>query len=108
MRYNDRQFVVFDATEVGVFEINLDIGGVEADGSILIRIVSDAAQNIAFGSMRLFQVDTATNMFPAQSFGFEAVVTPRFPWKNICRKTPSSSGTQTEPTLTTAITFRQL
>jgi superfamily II DNA or RNA helicase len=43
MRYNDRQFAVFGATEVALFAIDLEIGGVDADGSIRIRIVSDSA-----------------------------------------------------------------
>jgi hypothetical protein len=43
MRYNDRQFVAFGATEVALFAIDLEIGSVDADGSICIRIVSDFA-----------------------------------------------------------------
>jgi superfamily II DNA or RNA helicase len=43
MRYNDRQFVVFGTTEVAVFAIDLDVAGIEDDGSILIRIASDVA-----------------------------------------------------------------
>jgi hypothetical protein len=46
MRYNDRQFVVFGWIEVGLFAIDLDIGGVDTDGSILIRIVSVAAASV--------------------------------------------------------------
>jgi superfamily II DNA or RNA helicase len=42
MRFNDRQFVLFGAVEVPVFAIDLGVGGVEEDGSILIQIASEA------------------------------------------------------------------
>lgn len=43
MRYNDRQFIVFGLKEVALFAVDLEVGGVDADGSIRIRIVSDHA-----------------------------------------------------------------
>jgi superfamily II DNA or RNA helicase len=41
MRFNDRQFVVRGQTETALFMVDLEIGGVGDDGSIVIRIVTD-------------------------------------------------------------------
>jgi len=43
MRFNDRQFVVFDDKEVALFAVDLELGAVASDGPITIRIVSDDA-----------------------------------------------------------------
>jgi superfamily II DNA or RNA helicase len=41
MRYKDRQFVVFGTTETALFAVDLEIGSVNADNSICIRVQND-------------------------------------------------------------------
>lgn len=43
MRFNDRQFVSFDGTEVPVLAIDLQFGEYVPDGPIVMRLVSDTA-----------------------------------------------------------------
>lgn len=42
MRFNDCQFIQFGEKEVAVFAVDLDIAGVDPDGSIIIRIASES------------------------------------------------------------------
>ena len=78
------------------------------DQSSFVLSASPLHLNIVFGSIQLSQVGTGTNMFPVRSSNSEATESRQYPSRNIYRKTPSSSATRTEPTRTTATTFRRL
>jgi hypothetical protein len=45
MRFNDRQFIVFGDVEVAVLAVDLEVGEVNSDGAITIRIVSEDAMS---------------------------------------------------------------